>query len=212
MTMLRHLNGSCCCAARLWDPIGDCETPVSWSPDGSSCLVICEHLYNHSLQHVQALSVNNIPLEETSAFNLPLLSNFRYCSPRWCDVDSSCVADLAFCPEHRLRPFDPASRLLSIHGFARGHHVACERAERHAETHYMFVDLSDRQPPPCLAGMEKVKAAIPGTAEHKFKKEEKAVQKDETKAMDAGNKMQMNEKNKLESHVPGTTDHKLTHQ
>ena len=62
------------------------------------------------------------------------------------------------------------------------------------------------------AGMEKVKAAIPGTAEHKFKKEEKAVQKDETKAMDAGNKMQMNEKNKVESHVPGTMDHKLTHQ
>jgi len=60
--------------------------------------------------------------------------------------------------------------------------------------------------------MEKVKAALPGTAEHKFKNEEKAMQKDETKAMDAGNKMQMNEKNKLESHVPGTTDHKLTHQ
>lgn len=60
--------------------------------------------------------------------------------------------------------------------------------------------------------MEKMKAAIPGTAEHKFKKEEKAVQNDETKAMDAGNKMQMNEKNKLESHVPGTMDHKLTHQ
>ena len=73
-------------------------------------------------------------------------------------------------------------------------------------------DLFDRRCPPCLAVMEKMKAAIPGTAEHKFKKEEKAVQKDETKAMDAGNKMQMNEKNKLESHVPGTTDHKLTHQ
>ena len=57
-----------------------------------------------------------------------------------------------------------------------------------------------------------MKAAVPGTAEHKFKKEEKAMQKDQTKAMDAGNKVQMNEKNKLESHVPGTTDHKVTHQ
>ena len=60
--------------------------------------------------------------------------------------------------------------------------------------------------------MEKLKAAVPGTAEHKLKKEEKKIQKDETKAIDAANKTQMTGKEKVESHVPGTTDHKLTHQ
>lgn len=63
-----------------------------------------------------------------------------------------------------------------------------------------------------MSTAEKVKAAVPGTAEHKLKKEEKNLQKDQTKAMDAGNKMAMNDKQKLESHVPGTADHKLTHQ
>lgn len=60
--------------------------------------------------------------------------------------------------------------------------------------------------------MDKVKAAVPGTAEHKLKKADKDIQKDETKAVDAGNKAAMGEGDKLKSHVPGTTDHKLTHQ
>lgn len=60
--------------------------------------------------------------------------------------------------------------------------------------------------------MEKVKAAVPGTAEHKLKKENKHIQKDTAKAVDASNKIGMSEGEKLESHVPGTTDHKLTHQ
>lgn len=63
----------------------------------------------------------------------------------------------------------------------------------------------------CVA-MDKVKAAVPGTAEHKLKKADKDIQKDETKAVDAGNKAAMGEGDKLKSHVPGTTDHKLTHQ
>ena len=60
--------------------------------------------------------------------------------------------------------------------------------------------------------MEKVKAAVPGTAEHKLKKEDKHIQKDATKAADASNKIGMAEGEKVKSHVPGTTDHKLTHQ
>ncbi len=106
---------------------------------GSFCLVICEHLYNQLYSTFRRLSVINIPLEETSAFNLQLLSNFRYWSPGWRNVESSCIA---FWLEHRLRPFIPASRLFSIHGFARGHHVVCERAERHAKTHHLLVEVT----------------------------------------------------------------------
>lgn len=140
--MLRHLNGSCCCAARLRDPIGDCETPVSWSHKGSSCLVTCEHLYNQLYNTFRPLSVSNTLLEETLDFHLPLLSNFRYRSPGWRDVKISCIADLAFWPEHRLRSFIPAPSLLFIHGLARLHLVAFERAERHAETRHLLVEVT----------------------------------------------------------------------
>ncbi len=102
----------------------------------------CEHLYNQLYNTFRPLSVSNILLEETSDFNLPLLSNFRYRFPGWRDVGISCIADLAFWPQHRLRSFIPAPSLLFIHGFARLHRAACERAERHAETHHTLVEVT----------------------------------------------------------------------
>ena len=53
-----------------------------------------DQLYNT----FERLSVSNIPLEvsfqTTSAFKPLLLSNFRYWSPDWRDVDFSYIADL----------------------------------------------------------------------------------------------------------------------
>ncbi|KAL0020168.1 hypothetical protein WJX77_012288 [Trebouxia sp. C0004] len=68
------LNGSCCCAARCGIPNGDSETPVFWSPQN----FLCEHLYNQLYNTVRPRSVNNVPLEETAAFNPPLPSNLRH--------------------------------------------------------------------------------------------------------------------------------------
>lgn len=57
-----------------------------------------------------------------------------------------------------------------------------------------------------------IKSDIPGTSEHKFKEDEKDVQKDETNASDEQNKMNMSEGDKIKSDIPGTEDHRETHQ
>ena len=57
-----------------------------------------------------------------------------------------------------------------------------------------------------------MKSHIPGTSEHKVKGDQKEIQKDERKGGDDQAKMNMSGGDKLKSDIPGTADHKETHQ